>query len=212
MFCLDCKLRLNKCPSCSKAFNIEAHAAFKRVLELLPEFCRYKGCSEIPDDVTRLKEHETWCGHRPTRCNLCSWSEQAKELYNHCSQKHFYVILETHDMLECIPYPPKCEVTIRLMKTYGQIFWVTYGIVQSIGAVYAQIIWVPDGSVNQNLFEYQMNFQVGSCKTSMTRPIIHQESTNATESNTFKVPLSTLMSSTDIVGQSVEFSLVINEQ
>lgn len=207
MFCLDCKLRLNKCPVCSKAFKIEAPAAFKRVLELLPQFCRYKGCSEFSDDVTRLKEHETWCGHRPTQCKFCRWSEQAKELYKHCSQKHYDLIFEIRSIASCIPYPPKYEACKWLVIAYHQIFWVTIGIDQSIAFVYAQIIWVPDGSVNKNLFEAQVNFQVGSSMTSMTKPIIHQESTNASESYLFKVPLSTLTSSK--VGQSIRIRLVI---
>lgn len=208
MFCLDCKLRLNNCPVCSKTFNIEAHAAFKRVLELLPKCCRYMGCSEIPDDVTRLKQHETWCGHRPTRCKLCSWSEQAKDLYSHCLKQHF-VIHKTQKVLDLLLNLSKDQASLCLMNTYDQIFWVTFGFDRASAVVYAQIVWVPDGSINRNLFEAQVKFQVGSCKTSMTKPIIHQESINASQSNLFKVLLSTLKSSTDIVGQSVRFGLVI---
>uniref|UniRef100_A0A1B6IYM8 RING-type domain-containing protein n=1 Tax=Homalodisca liturata TaxID=320908 RepID=A0A1B6IYM8_9HEMI len=66
--CKDCRVKLSLCPTCRGSFSpYNNNSSLNQVLELFPHMCKFEGCEEIvrPND-----DHETWCGFRPTKCNL----------------------------------------------------------------------------------------------------------------------------------------------
>lgn len=131
------------------------------------------------------------------------------DLYSHCLKQHF-VIHKTQQVLDWVLNLSQDQASLCLMNTHDQIFWVTFGYDRASAIVYFHIVWVPNGSVTRNLFEAQANFQVGSSKVSITKPILHQQCNLTTsQSNLFNVLLSTLKFSTDLIEESVRFDLVI---
>uniref|UniRef100_A0A1B6GIC8 RING-type domain-containing protein n=2 Tax=Cuerna arida TaxID=1464854 RepID=A0A1B6GIC8_9HEMI len=117
--CDKCRLTQKHCPVCRCNFSCEKHTILNKILEILPYQCKYEGCSQI---VRNIKDHEKWCGYRPTSCRLCKWTGQVNYLTKHIIALHCFASADANRTI------PEFRVDTSFSSTlphflFGQVFW-----------------------------------------------------------------------------------------
>ncbi|KAG8247201.1 hypothetical protein J6590_098360, partial [Homalodisca vitripennis] len=117
--CDNCKLTQQQCPVCRCSFSSEKHTSLNQILEILPSECKYEGCPQIERNI---KDHEKWCGYRPTECRLCMWTGQVNYLSMHIQSLHCFASADTNRTI------PEFRIDTSFSSKlphilFGQVFW-----------------------------------------------------------------------------------------